>query len=83
MDCFAALAMTVGTICAVLSHYATLMGRGLSSGTSPERIAPESHTHPETGFVHRNISRWCFGSGTRSGFWRSDKRLLAGEFLKV
>jgi hypothetical protein len=34
-----------------------LCGRGLSSGTSPERIAPESLTHLHSGFVHRNISR--------------------------
>ncbi|WP_334408003.1 hypothetical protein [Bradyrhizobium sp. AZCC 2289] len=42
----------------ILSHFATHWGRGLSSGTSPERIAPESLTLPGTGFVHRNISRW-------------------------
>ena len=38
-------------------HYATPVGRGLSSGTSPERIAPESVTPLLSGFVHRNISR--------------------------
>src|SRR5450631_4316936 len=32
-------------------------GRGLSSGTSPERIAPESLTPMLSAFVHRNISR--------------------------
>jgi hypothetical protein len=31
--------------------------RGLSFGTSPERIAPESLTRLHSGFVHRNISR--------------------------
>ena len=35
-----------------------IKGRGLSSGTSPERIAPESLTRANSGFVHRNISRW-------------------------
>src|SRR5258708_39799623 len=82
MGCFAALAMTVGTICAVLSHNATLAGRGLSSGASPERIAPESLTLPETGFVQRNICRGCFGSGTRSGFLPADHLLVFREILK-
>jgi hypothetical protein len=41
-----------------VSHNATLAGRGLSSGTSPERNAPESLTPLHSGFVHRNISRW-------------------------
>jgi hypothetical protein len=43
--------------CAILFQFATLCGRGLSSGTSPERIAPESLTPLHSGFVHRNISR--------------------------
>jgi hypothetical protein len=34
-----------------------LCGRGLSSGTPWERIAPESLTPVGSGFVHRNISR--------------------------
>jgi len=38
-------------------HNATHSGRGLNSGTSPERIAPESLTRTNSGFVHRNISR--------------------------
>jgi hypothetical protein len=38
-------------------HNATHCGAHLSSGTSPERIAPESVTPPNSGFVHRNISR--------------------------
>jgi hypothetical protein len=37
-------------------HNATHRGRGLSSGTSPERITPESLTRTNSGFVHRNIS---------------------------
>jgi hypothetical protein len=59
MDCFVALllAMTKGGFPPILFHNATLVGRGLSSGTSPERIAPESVTPVLSGFVHRNISR--------------------------
>jgi hypothetical protein len=59
MDCFVALllAMTKGGFPPILFHNATLVGRGLSSGTSPERIAPESVTPLLSGFVHRNISR--------------------------
>jgi hypothetical protein len=34
-----------------------IWGRGLSSGTVAERIAPESLTPVLSGFVHRNISR--------------------------
>jgi hypothetical protein len=34
-----------------------IRGRGLSSGTVTERIAPESLTLTTPGFVHRNISR--------------------------
>ena len=44
-------------LCAISLHFATICGRTLSSGTSPERIAPESLTHLHSGFVHRNISR--------------------------
>jgi hypothetical protein len=40
-----------------VSHYATAMRSRLSSGTSLERIASESQTPPQTGFVLRNISR--------------------------
>jgi hypothetical protein len=39
-----------------MSHNATLCGRGLSSGTVKERIAPESLTPMLSGFVHRNMS---------------------------
>jgi hypothetical protein len=38
-------------------HNATLCRSRLSSGTSPERIAPESLTPVLSGFVHRNIMR--------------------------
>src|SRR6476646_2158012 len=38
-------------------HNATGGGRGLRSGTSLERNAPESLTLTETSFVHRNIQR--------------------------
>jgi hypothetical protein len=48
------LASLVFLLCVTLRR---LCGRGLSSGTSPERMASESLTLPETGFVHRNISR--------------------------
>jgi hypothetical protein len=41
----------------ILFQFATHFGRGLSSGTSPERIAPESVTPMLSAFVHRNISR--------------------------
>jgi hypothetical protein len=58
-------------------HYATPVGRGLSSGTSPERIAPESVTPLLSGFVHRNISR-----GLRSAAL-DQVRQFGGEFLKV
>src|SRR4029077_16014066 len=59
-----------------VSHYATLARRGLSSGTSLERIASESRPPSETGFVHRNISRGLteaaldrvFGSSTSDCF---------------
>jgi len=59
------------------------MGRGLSSGTGWERIAPESLTHSKTGFVHRNISRWCTRRGTRSSLRRLHKRRFGSEILKV
>src|SRR5712664_329186 len=58
-------------------------GRGLSSGTSPERIAPESVTHSHSGFVHRNISRGQLMCGTRSSLARSHKSRFEGENLKV
>ena len=63
-------------------HNATHSGRGLNSGTSPERIAPESLTRPYSGFVHRNISRLRSDSGTRSSLARSGKRRHGGEILK-
>src|SRR5258708_4043238 len=58
-------------------------GRGLSSGTVAERIAPESLTPTNSGFVHRNISRWRFRDGTRSSFERADKPGFVGGILKV
>src|SRR5260370_22383340 len=58
-------------------------GRGLSSGTSPERIAPESVTHSHSGFVHRNISRGALMCGTRSSLARSHKSRFEGENLKA
>jgi len=59
-----------------------IRGRGLSSGTSPERIAPESVTRMLSGFVHRNISRGQLICGTRSSLARLDKGRCGGEFLK-
>jgi hypothetical protein len=55
----------------------------LSSGTSPERIAPESVTPIHSGFVHRNISRKpC--AGALDQVWRGPTSLrFDGEFLKV
>jgi hypothetical protein len=57
-------------------------GRGLSSGTSPERIAPESVTRLLSGFVHRNISRGRLGCGTRSSLARLHKGPIGGAILK-
>ena len=57
-------------------------GRGLSSGTSPERIAPESVTRLHSGFVHRNMSRWRPGRGTRSSLARLHKGPDGGSILK-
>ena len=57
-------------------------GRGLSSGTVKERIAPESVTRALSGFVHRNISRWRLRCGTRSSLARLHKGPMGGEILK-
>jgi hypothetical protein len=57
-------------------------GRGLSSGTVKERIAPESVTRALSGFVHRNISRWRLRCGTRSSLARLHKGPISGEILK-
>ncbi len=59
-----------------------ICGRGLSSGTVAERIAPESVTRLLSGFVHRNISRWRSGCGTRSSLAGLHKRPIGGAFLK-
>ena len=66
-------------------HNATrLCGRGLSSGTSPERIrARIADSCASSCFVHRNISRRSRVSGTRSSLTRADKRRFGGEILKV
>ena len=59
-----------------------LCSRGLSSGTSPERIAPESLTQLHSGFVHRNISR-CPLMTALDQVWRSSTRAgFASNFLK-
>jgi hypothetical protein len=75
-------------------HNATHLGRGLSSGTVAERIAPESLTPTNSGFVHRNISRdalvtaldQALGGSTRQGlaanslkFWAGRSRIRSGE----
>ena len=57
-------------------------GRGLSSGTSPERIAPESLTPVVSGFVHRNISRSQSIQRTRSSLSAIDKLRFSGKILK-
>ena len=57
-------------------------GRGLSSGTSPERIAPESLTPVVSGFVHRNISRSRSIPGTRSSLSAIDKARFGSKMLK-
>ena len=59
-----------------------LNGRGLSSGTSPERIAPESLTPVVSGFVHRNISRSRSIQGTRSSLSAIDKARFGSKILK-
>src|SRR5437764_8267947 len=58
-------------------------GRGLSSGTSLERNAPESLTPAQTRFVHRNISRGYDPGDTRSSLRGLHKPGVLGEFLKV
>src|ERR1700704_2946014 len=60
-----------------------IRGRGLSSGTSPERNAPESVTRMLSGFVHRNISRGQLICGTRSSLARIDKRRYGDEIVKL
>ena len=57
--------------------------RGLSSGTSLERIAPESLTHRHTCSVHRNISRWPLGGRTRSSLADVNKIRFWLAFLKI
>ena len=64
-------------------HNATHGGRGLSSGTSPERIAPESVTAMLSGFVHRNISRGAPNGITRSSLTHRDKPAFGGGILNV
>src|SRR5258705_1060613 len=59
-----------------------ICGRGLSSGTVAERIAPESVTRLHSGFVHRNISRWRSGCGIRSSLVRLHKGPIGGAILK-
>jgi hypothetical protein len=56
-------------------------GSRLSSGTSPERIAPESLTPVLSGFVHRNISRGPIIRGTRSSLDGLDKPGKQSEIL--
>jgi hypothetical protein len=57
--------------------------RCLSSGTSPERIAPESVTPPHCRFVHRNISRE-FPAGALDQVWRgSTSDGFSAESLKL
>ena len=73
------LAPPLAPICLTLRR---MRGRGLSSGTSPERIASESVTRLLSGFVHRNMSRWRLGLGTRSSLSRLHKRPIGGAILK-
>jgi hypothetical protein len=56
--------------------------RGLSSGTVPERNAPESLTPAGSCYVHRNISRRGLSRSTRSSLAPADKGRFGGEFLK-
>ena len=65
-----------------LFHSATAMRRGLRSGTSLERNAPESVTPTVTRYVHRNISRWRHRGGTRSSLKRLHKQRCWGEIVK-
>src|SRR6202035_1937545 len=65
-----------------LFHNATLCGRGLSSGTVAERIAPESVTPMLSRYVHRNISREIALQSTRSSLAARDKPGFGGGFLK-
>jgi hypothetical protein len=59
-----------------------ISGRGLSSGTSPERIAPESLTPLHSGFVHRNISRWRRISALDQVWHGSTREGMATKSLK-
>jgi len=65
-----------------LFHSATAMRRGLRSGTSLERNAPESVTPTVTRYVHRNISRWRHRGDTRSSLKRLHKQRGRGEIVK-
>ena len=65
-----------------LFHSATAMRRGLRSGTSLERNAPESVTPTVTRYVHRNISRWRHRGDTRSSLKRLHKQRCWGEIVK-
>jgi hypothetical protein len=58
-------------------------GRGLSSGTSPERIAPESVTPLHSGFVHRNISRRPLTAALDQVWHGSTRAGLAVKSLNV
>ena len=69
----------IGRICFILRRRC---GRGLRSGTSLERNAPESLTLPETRYVHRNISRWHARGDTRSSLQGLHKRRCMAEIVK-
>src|SRR5205085_1302931 len=60
-----------------------LRGRGLSSGTSLERIAPESLTPPDVPLRSPQYLALTLDRGTRSSLTRLHKRRFNGEFLKV
>src|SRR6201996_9458318 len=65
------------------THTGCIWGRGLSSGTSLERIGKESPTRPVFRFVHRNISHWLAVEATRSSFQQLHKRRFSAKFVKI
>src|SRR5438132_11329076 len=60
-----------------------LRGRGLSSGTSLERIAPESLTPPHVLLRSPQHLAWSLSDSTRSSLTGLHKRRFDGEFLKI
>jgi len=85
MDCFVAvlLAMTKGGFPPILFHNATLVGRGLSSGTRSGTNRARIGDSPALRLRSPQHLAWIKQAGTRSSSAALDKQRFGGEFLKI